>query len=176
MSWFDIMLLGIMALSLISGFFKGILREVFSLGGVIVGILLALMFSPALKDQLIQWIPVESAAYAAAFVIIFILVAVLAELLTRVLTKVLKFAKLNFANRLLGAGFGLLRGVVIGVILAMGVSMFLDADHPVLTESKVTPYLINTSKVLMPLLPDEVEVEFREKLEELEGYRDAIKI
>ena len=100
------------------------------MGGVVVGVLLALMFSPALKDQLVQWIPVESAAYAAAFVIIFILVSIAAEVLTRFLTKVLKFAKLNFANRVLGAAFGLLRGVVIGTILAMGVSMFLDADHP----------------------------------------------
>ena len=75
MNAFDVILVLIVVVSTIAGLAKGLVREVFSLAGVLLGILLALIFGPGLGLFLGRWIPYESAAYAAASVLAVMLLA-----------------------------------------------------------------------------------------------------
>lgn len=167
MNSFDVVLLLIMALSLGAGLMKGLIHEVFSLVGVILGILIALILGPQLTPVLGRWIPYESAAYAAAFLLIFIGVLLATSLVGALLTKVLDVAHLGFYNRVLGGAFGFIRGVLIGLILAIGLTLFLDPGTEFLTESKITPRLAWGAKVLAPLLPEHPRKVLLERLEDL---------
>ena len=167
MNSFDVVLLLIVALSLGAGLMKGLVREVFSLVGVILGILLALILSPQITPLLGRWIPYENAAYAVAFLLIFIATMLLTSLLAHLFTKVLDVASLGFYNRLLGGAFGFARGVLIGLILALGLTLFLDPGSPFLTESRLTPRLAWGARALAPLLPENTREVLLDRLDEL---------
>lgn len=167
MNSFDVVLLLIMALSMGTGLMKGLVREVFSLVGAILGILIALILGPQLTPFLERWIPYESAAYAVAFLLVFIAVLLATSLVGALLTKVLDVAHLGFYNRILGGTFGFIRGVIIGLILAIGLTLFLDPGTAFLTESKLTPRLAWGARVLAPLLPEHPREVLLERLEYL---------
>jgi membrane protein required for colicin V production len=154
MNAFDIILLVILVVSFVGGLAKGLVREVFSLAGVVVGILVALLFASPLADELGRWISYESAAYAAALVLLFVITMVVAGLLGIAITKVIDLASLGFMNRLLGGAFGLVRAFLIGLVLALGLTLFLDTDAPLLRDSRFIPDLAVGARVLAPLLPE----------------------
>jgi len=176
MNWFDIVLLGVIALSLLAGFIKGLVREVFSLGGVILAVLCAFMFAPGLQGAFEKWIPLESAAYAAALVVIFLLVMIVTEVAARFVQKLLNLAQLGFANIMQGGIFGVVRGVVITMILVLGVALFLEPGHPVLADSAVVPYLSRTSELMSPLLPEDAQEELKKQFDELRSKRKLVDL
>jgi membrane protein required for colicin V production len=167
MNAFDVILVLIVVVSTIAGLAKGLVREVFSLAGVLLGILLALIFGPGLSLFLERWIPYESAAYAAAFVLVFLLTMVAAALVAALVTKVLSVANLGFYNRLLGGAFGFVRGAVIGLVLILGLTLFLDADSPLVRESRLTPQLAWGARGLAPLLPETIRGVLLDRLDRL---------
>ena len=167
MNPFDILLLLIVAMSLGSGLMKGLVREVFSLVGVILGILVSLIFSPVLGPVLQRWIPYENAAYAAAFLIFFVAILVLSSVVAHLLTKLLEFAQLGFIDRLLGGLFGIVRGGLIGLVLALGLTLFLDAGHTFLSESRLTPRLAWGGRALAPFLPEKTREVLLDRLQDL---------
>ena len=173
MNWLDYVLLGILVLSVSAGFMKGLVREVFSLGGVVLGVLFALMFSGQVQPWLEQWIPSPSAAYAAALVAIFVATMIAADLISRLISNALKLVKLNFVNRILGGVFGILRAVLIAMVVVLGAQLFLEPGHPVLSESKTVPVLGEISAAIAPLLPEEVRDALDEQLEKLQEIRES---
>lgn len=168
MNPFDIILVIIVAVSLIAGFIKGLVREVFSLAGVLLGILVAFLGAGSLGHYLGRWIAYESAAYAAAFVLLFVGTMVVAGILGIVLTKVIDLASLGFLNRLLGGAFGLARGFLIGLVLALGLTLFLDPNAPLLRDSRFVPDLAGGARILAPLLPEVPRRVLLERLDILE--------
>jgi hypothetical protein len=50
--------------------------------------------------------------------------------------------------------FGLVRGALIGLVLTLGLTLFLDPGTSFLTESRITPHLARGARLLAPLLPD----------------------
>ncbi len=161
----DILLLLVAGLSVVAGLMKGLIREVFSLAGVLLGIILALIFSPQLSVFLGRWIPYENAAYGAALFVIFTLTIVAATLLSHVLTKVIEVASLGFVNRLLGGLFGAVRGALIGLIIVLGLTLILDPGHDILASSRVTPYLALGARAVAPVLPADVRESLLRRLD-----------
>lgn len=172
MNWLDLMLLLIIGLSFASGLMKGLVREVLSLVGVVVAIVAAILLAPGLAAPLERWLP-PTAAYAAGLLLVFLLVMVAVEILARLLTRLVKFVRLGAANHLLGGAFGVLRGGLIGVILVLGLLLFLDAGAPVLVESRVTPVLGWGARVLAEALPEDLRHALDSRVDELERARGA---
>lgn len=154
MNGLDVILLIIVGVSVGAGMMKGLVREVLSLVGVLLGILLALILSPGIAPHLYRWIPYEGAAYAAAFVLVFTGTMIATGLVGVLVTKVLDFAQLGFANRLLGGVFGLIRGALIGLVLVLGLTLFMEPASPFLGESRIVPHLAWGARGLAPLLPE----------------------
>jgi membrane protein required for colicin V production len=163
----DVLLLLIVGLSVLAGLMKGLIREVFSLAGVLLGIILALVFSPQLSVFLQRWIPYENAAYGAALFVIFSLTLVAATLIAHLLTKVVEVASLGFMNRLLGGAFGILRGALIGLIVVLGLTLILDPGHDILASSRVTPYLSLGARAVAPVLPEDIREALLDRLDRL---------
>lgn len=167
MNVLDIALLAIALVSVVAGIAKGLVREVFALVGVLVGILIGLLVAPAFGGWLQRWIQHDTAAYGVAFVLIFVLVLVVAGLISHLLTRVIRFANLGFVNRLLGGVFGLLRGGLIGLVVVLGLSLFLDPQAPLLHESNLLPRLTWGGKLLLPLIPEGPRDVLKDRLERL---------
>jgi len=167
MNALDVAILVIVLLSVVSGLWKGIVREVLSLGGVVLGILAGLLFGGNLGKGFERWIPNEAAAYAVAMILVFVLVMLATELISRIVTKLIKLVKLGFVNHLLGGAFGLVRGFLIGAVMVLALGLFLDPGHSVLAESKLVPVLGFGAEVMAGLLPEDIQATFEAQVDTL---------
>ncbi len=114
---------------------RGIVMELFSLGGLIAGILLASWNFQRLATPLQHLLDTLFTLSLAtcnviAFIVIVFTVMLLAALLARLIRGTARTIGLGFFDRLLGAVFGVLRGCLIGVALLMAVTAFLPQSKP----------------------------------------------
>ena len=120
----------------IIGFMKGFIRQLASILGLIVGLLaakalytsLAVKLCPTVTDSM-------TVAQILAFVIIWIAVPLIFTLVASVLTKAMEAVSLGWLNRLLGAGLGALKYLLL-VSLVVCVIQFIDTDSQLISQTK----------------------------------------
>lgn len=109
----DILIIIVMAVGVIMGFWKGVIRQAFSLGGLIVGLIMGRLFSGKVSLLFLDSFNMsEKSASILAFILILVVVPIAFMLLGGFLSKVVKIVKLGLMDRLLGALFGLLKYTV----------------------------------------------------------------
>jgi membrane protein required for colicin V production len=141
MNLFDWFLIAILAYSTIMAFVRGIIIELFSIGGLIVGILIASWNYNHVAKILERLITTPATAQIIAFLLIVIGVMVLSTLLGKTLNRTAHAIGLGFFDRLLGAVFGLARGCLFGVAILMAIAAF--RPHSAWVEnSRLTPYFL----------------------------------
>jgi membrane protein required for colicin V production len=119
MNILDIIFLVPLLFALYRGFKKGIIHMIASLLALILGIVGAIQLRPVFASLLDSMFTISSEylnviAFAAAFILIVLVVHLAAFLVD----KLIKAVALNFVNRLLGMGFGVLvTAFVISMIL-----------------------------------------------------------
>ncbi|SDM88046.1 membrane protein required for colicin V production [Polaromonas sp. JS666] len=137
------------------GAWRGLVYEVLSVLGWVVSFFAAQWFAPDLAARL----PVQSAAdpvrYAAAFVLIFIAAVFAAGLLAFLIKKLVAAVGLAPVDRVLGAAFGVLRGVVLLLAATVVIDMTALKTSDWWRESKGAPVLAATLKALKPVLPEQ---------------------
>lgn len=120
MNTVDIVLALILLYGLVRGFFRGLLAEIASLVGIVAGIYGAIHFSHILSDFFSENMNWDSDyVNLIAFAITFILIVFLVSLAGKILTKMAGFAALGIVNKLLGAGFGLLKMAFLASVVIM---------------------------------------------------------
>jgi membrane protein required for colicin V production len=124
---FDWFLVAVVAYSTVIAFVRGFFRELFSLVGLVAGILLASWNYEIVADRLERWIP-WATAQIVAFLLIAILVMVLCGISGKLLNSAAKTIGLGLFDRLLGGVFGLARGFLLGVAVMMAAAAFLPRE------------------------------------------------
>jgi len=123
MAAMDWIMLAVLLASLVLGAWRGLVYELLSVLGWVAAFVLAQWLAP----DAAAWLPMEGAAepvrYAAGFVLVFVAGAFAAGLLAWLLKKLVEAIGLRPVDRTLGAAFGLLRGVVLLLALAVVVGM-----------------------------------------------------
>jgi membrane protein required for colicin V production len=98
---------------------RGIFVEAFALGGIVVGVGVASWNYTRLLPWFSRWIHTTAFAEAAAFLTIVLAVMLLAGLIGRAIRWSVRTIGLGWADRFLGALFGLLKGAVVVTLAAM---------------------------------------------------------
>jgi len=155
MNWLDIILIVIIAVPTIIGLKMGLIKAVFSLVGVVVGIILAGNLYASLATQL-TFISQESIAKIVAFAIIFIMVMIIAGILSGILTKIVSLVLLGWVNHLGGAAFGFLLGTVSCAALLAIWAKSLGIGDTIAT-SGVAVILLDRFPMVLALLPEEFD-------------------
>jgi membrane protein required for colicin V production len=146
MNVLDIIFLIPLVFALYRGFKKGLIHMIASLLALVLGILGAIQLRPvfaSLLDSVFNIAPehINVIAFSVAFVVIVLIVHLVAFLLD----KLIKAVALNFVNRLLGMGFGLL-------VTAFVISMILWPVNQVNEDRQIIkPELIEGSLLYTPL-------------------------
>jgi membrane protein required for colicin V production len=157
LSWVDWTMLGLLALSVLVGLSRGLVFELMSLVGWIVAYVLAQLFSP----EVAQHVPVgergETLNLLIGFAITFIVVLIIWSVLARLLRMLIRATPLTVPDRVLGGGFGLLRGVLVLLVVATLVA-FLPAVQrsAAWTQSQGAAWLGIALQGLKPMLPPDV--------------------
>lgn len=155
MNWVDIAIIVYLAVSVLGGLMSGLIRSVLSLVGLVVGIVLASNFYQELAG-LLTFIHSENIANIVAFIIILGIVMIVAGIVGGVLRRILNVIKLGFIDKLGGAAFGLLMGVLsAGAFLALVIKLTGTA---LIADSSMARFLLDSFPVVMSFLPSEFDI------------------
>ncbi len=156
MGWVDLVLLGILVVSVLLGLWRGLVFEVLSILGWVVAYFACPFFAPFIANWLPQDKLTPNLLHALSLVLAFMLILLLWGLSARLLRALIHATPLSIIDRVLGAGFGVLRGVLIGLLAVVLVSMTPAARSAPWQESQVAPWLQAALHLLTPVLPAEV--------------------
>jgi membrane protein required for colicin V production len=130
-NWVDLTLLAVFCLFGLRGYFKGLFREVLSLGGLVVGFMIAVRYDEALAAAgrpYLNFSPLFSKA--AAFVTIFFVIYLLFNLAGWLLHRSAKLLFLQTINRFGGVVVAIGKGAAVA-----GLILFFVTSTPWLTDS-----------------------------------------
>lgn len=157
LGWLDWTLLVVLAFSVLVGLWRGFVFELMSLAGWLVAWLGAQWAAP----PLLPWLPVADPdsplRLAAAFMLCFVGLLIAWGLLARLLRALLHATPLSIPDRLLGAGFGALRGVVLLLALASVIALTPAAQSATWRLSQGARWLDSSLQALKPWLPPATE-------------------
>ena len=119
MTGFDFVLLAILAISVVLGLLRGLLKEVLSLVAYASAFLAAIWWGPTASDWFSQWITQPFVSMALAYLSVFIGVLLAIGFVNMTLSALLSKTGLTPADHGLGAIFGLLRGVLFVLVLVI---------------------------------------------------------
>ncbi|MDN4016828.1 CvpA family protein [Zwartia panacis] len=119
MTGFDFVLLAILAISVVLGLLRGLLKEVLSLVAYASAFLATIWWGPTVSDWFAQWITQPFVSMALAYLGVFIAVLMSIGLINMTLSAMLSKTGLTPADHGLGAMFGLLRGILFVLVLVI---------------------------------------------------------
>jgi membrane protein required for colicin V production len=119
MTVFDYAVLVIVGFSILLSVIRGLVREVLSLLAWAVGFIVASAFAADLAALLPAEVPDERLRLLAGFGGVFLVVLLLMSLLAVFASKLVKSAGLGIEDRVLGAAFGLVRGLLVVIVLVL---------------------------------------------------------
>lgn len=140
----DIVFLVIIALSAMSGLFRGFVKEALSLASWVAAIFVAGVFSTELADMMSGLIENESLRRIAAFALLFVMTIFFGALLSNLASGLTSAAGLGGTDRVLGMLFGILRGVLITVLILF-FTRPLDFTQDWYQGSFLVPYIVELS-------------------------------
>jgi membrane protein required for colicin V production len=153
MTWLDYAVLGMMAISIAWGVWRGLVREVISLAGWVIAFLAANLFAGPLAEALPQSIARPELRLLVAFIAIFLLTLTVTTLAALLLSKILKAVGLGSLDRTLGGLFGVARGLLIVMAFALLAGLTSLPLRPIWKESACGLMMGRAALALKPWLP-----------------------
>lgn len=155
MNWIDIVILGIFFFSAMAGLARGLIGEVVSLASLIASFVVAIMFASPLSKALLNSPMIQglinqvtsstginteqAASYLAlgiSFGLLFAGTAMVGSVISYLFGAAFQTGVLGFGNRILGAGFGLIRGYILNLVLIFLVQLTPLSNYPVWQQSQ----------------------------------------
>jgi membrane protein required for colicin V production len=128
---------------------------VLSVLGWAVSFFAAQWFAPSVAAMLPLQSASEPVRYAVAFVLVFIGVLVVCSLLTVAIKKLVQAVGLRPIDRTLGAGFGILRGLILLLAATVVMNMTALKTSSWWQESKGAAVLNGALITIKPMLPEQ---------------------
>ncbi|MGH8668562.1 MAG: CvpA family protein [Burkholderiales bacterium] len=153
MTWLDFAVLGVMALSMAWGVWRGLVHEVISLAAWVIAFLVANLLAAPLAELVPSSKPRPDWHIFVAFVAIFLLTLTATTLVGVALSRLAKKAGLGGLDRTLGGLFGLARGWVIVLVFALLAGLTQLPSHPVWKDSFSGTTLTRAALYLKTWLP-----------------------
>lgn len=166
----DIIVLIILGLSVIVAFFRGFIREVLTIAGLVGAAIAAITFGDNLTPVVTGWlsdpntqetgkifdlIPVGIAAMVIAYAMIFIGMMIVISIATHYISKGAQSIGLGMLDRSLGILFGLVRGIVlVGLLYLPFHHLLADVEKERwFGHAKTYPYVEYTARVMQAFIP-----------------------
>ncbi len=151
----DWIFVAVLLASVALGAWRGLVYEVVSVLGWIAAFILAQWFAPEVAAKLPMGSAAEPVRYAAGFVLVFVAAAFAAGLIAWLTKKLVEAVGLRPVDRTLGGAFGLVRGLVLLLAVAVVMDMTQLKTSDWWQESKGAAVLTVALKGLKPVLPEQ---------------------
>lgn len=164
MTALDYTVIAIIALSVLLGWWRGLVYEVLSLLGWVAAWLVARWFASDVAVLLPASLGTEAVRIAVAFALLFVATLIVSSIAAWMLSKLIKLANLGWLDGLSGALFGALRGVLVVLVLALLAGMTGMTKEPFWREARLGKPLEKMTLVSLAWLPDSVAQRVRDGL------------
>jgi membrane protein required for colicin V production len=156
LGWVDIGLAAFLALSVVVGLVRGFVFELLSLVGWFAAYFAGLWFTPLLQSHVHVGVAGSSLNYGVTFLCVFLVALVVWSLGARLVRAMIRATPLSPFDRVLGAAFGVVRGLVVLLVAATLVAMTPWAQSPAWQRSQGVVWLAAFLHELRPLFTNEV--------------------
>lgn len=159
MTPFDYSVLAVMAISLLAGVVRGVVSEILALLAWVAAFIAARMWAAPVGDLLLVELSDPLNPYwrqLAGFVAVFVAVLILFTLLRWIAKLLLKAAGLRPLDRILGALFGVARGMLVVLALILLAGLTALPQQPWWRQAVLSPPLETVVLAVKPWLPPEL--------------------
>ena len=172
----DIILLIILAVTSVVGIVKGLVRQVFGLLSVIMGVIIALGFYKQVSWICLRFISSEVLAQFLGFLMVFLAVVCVGWLSSHLLSKIIK-GPLKLLNNVLGGCLGFLTGILICSVVIFALSVF-PVSQKALKDSQLSPVCMKITRTMVGLIPKDLKEKFKDAYQDISKKveKDAKKI
>jgi membrane protein required for colicin V production len=164
-NWLDYLLLAILLASVLMSARKGFSREIIGLGAALLALVLAMWFYGLAGSFLLPYVSSGRVAHLIGFLLVVFAVMLLGGMLGWIVNRFLRTIGLSFFDRLLGAAFGLVRGILVAVALltaymAFGPEVDSKTVSASVLHSRIAPYVLDASHLVVAIAPMELKSSF----------------
>jgi len=161
MAVFDYAVIGIVALSLVLGLWRGVVSELIALAAWVLAFMAALEFGTRSGQFLFAGIADPAIRTLAGCALVFVGVLVAMSLLRLAVHSMVKALGLSLSDRLLGMFFGLARGVLVVMALVAAGGLTSAPQQPWWKQATLAQPLETAVLVAKPWLPDDLAKRIR---------------
>ena len=172
MSWFDLVIIAIVAVSALVGAFRGLVKESVSLATWVLAVWISVRFAPAfanvLPDSLSKLMfslgelefRVDNLNVGIAMIVLFVLTLIVGGVVNFLFSYLVKVANFTMTDRVLGGLFGVARGglLVVAIVLLAGLTTL--PSYPFWEKSLLVPPFEQTVSWVLGILPDRIAAYF----------------
>ena len=169
MNALDIVLLGLVVISGLLSLRLGLVREVFALGALLIGIFGAILLARAFAPLLPVLFGSAAVTQIIFFLVCFLVLHVFISLIGAGISRFLRSAKLGAVDHLFGFLFGLARGTVLAILLIVGLTFVLPAKHSLFAGSHGCAWADTPVRIFAELLPEKAGEFLRARYGSLRG-------
>jgi len=155
LGWVDIGLAAFLLLSVLIGLARGFVFELLSLAGWFAAWFVGLWLTPMFAGDIPLGDPGSSLNYGLTFACVFLVALVVWSLVARLVRALIRATPLSAFDRLLGAGFGFVRGLVVLLVAATVVGVSPWAQSTAWQRSQGVAWLNTVLHELRPLFINE---------------------
>ena len=165
MNWLDYVFLAILLCSVLMSARKGFSREIIGLGAALLALVLGMWFYGLAGSFLLPYVSSVRVANLIGFLLVVFAVMLLGGMLGWIVNRFLRTIGLSFFDRLLGAAFGLVRGLLIAIALltaymAFGPEVDSKTVSASVLHSRIAPYILEASHFVVAIAPMELKASF----------------
>lgn len=155
MNWLDPVIVLVVIGFVIAAYFAGLIREAVTLAAAVLGIAIAGALYDDLAADILVFMDDEDAAQAISFMILVGAVYLFGQIVALMLSRAASLLMLGWADRIGGAFFGFLKGLIVVQVLLIIFAAYptLGLDDAV-SGSELAPYFIDDLDFLLWVLPD----------------------
>ncbi len=170
MNPFDMAIVVVLGYCIIRGIFRGLIKEVSSIIGLVAGFYVAYSYHGMISPWFSMWITEPAYLKITSFILLFCSVFFIIALIGILIRFVIKLVLLGVVDRICGGVFGALKATLVVSFAYILLITFLPAGGvSVISASKLAPQINTVAQGIIRVVPKDVRDSYHKKLSELKS-------
>jgi membrane protein required for colicin V production len=171
LNWLDLVLIAILAFFSFNGIRRGFVRDIVGLASALAALVVGMWFYGSAGAVLLPYTSSARIANLLGFGLIVIAVLLCGSLVGHILHRFLRTVGLSFFDRVLGAGLGFVKGLLVAITVVTALMAFGPENGPGVLHSQIAPHVLEASRLTVAIAPMELKSAF---LKQYDSVKSAL--